>query len=521
MKSIFLFYFSLIIYSVPAQNIILDWQKCIGGDSSDYGAAIIQCPYNGFLAVGSSISNDSNVVGNHGVNDIIVIRIDSNGNKIWQKCFGGSSEEWAYSVALSFDSCYVIACGTASNDSDVSGNHGDEDYWIFKLDTNGNILWQKCFGGSNYELAVSIKLVNDHGFIISGYCGSNNGNVAGFHGYFDSWIIKIDSSGTLQWQKCLGGTDQEAALCVAQTFDEGYIIANQSISNDGDLTTNFGNMDYWIVKLDTGKNIEWQRNYGGSFGDIPRSIVQTIDSGYLVAGFTYSNDSNVTGNHGEDDFWLIKLDKSGNIEWQKCYGGWYTERLFSLKQTFDHGYIAAGYSVSNNGDVTGHHGNLSSPDAWVLKVDSLGVIQWQKSFGGSFDDEINDIIQNTDSTYTLIGWTNSNDFDVNGNHGDYDIWIAKISDISINIVISEQIEENIFNIFQLNNEIVVRVNSTKSDKGYLKFYSIDGRCIINVNIALKVGENRFTYPIQNLSKGIYACQLINNNKNNSSIFILN
>jgi len=161
----------------------------------------------------------------------------------------------------------------------------------------------------------------------------------------------------IEWQKAIGGSAQDAAHSIQQTLEGGYIIAGRSHSNDGDVTGNQGNSDYWIVKLDTGGNITWQKTFGGSGDDYAHSIQQTADGGYIIAGESNSNDGDVSGNHGGSDYWIVKLSPSGEITWQQSLGGSGADSATSIKQTLDGGYIAAGYSSPSDGDVTVNEGS--------------------------------------------------------------------------------------------------------------------------------------------------------------------
>ncbi|MGB3074225.1 MAG: hypothetical protein WBB36_02835, partial [Chitinophagales bacterium] len=184
-----------------------------------------------------------------------------------------------------------------------------------------SIEWQKCLGGSGYEIAKSVQQTSDGGFIVAGYTESTDGDISGNHGGSDYWVVKLDSHGVMEWQKCLGGSYYEFAHSVQQTTDKGFIVAGYSSSNDGDVSGNHGDYDYWIVKLDSTGTMEWQKCLGGSKYDAAHSIQQTSDGGFIVAGETGSTIGDVSGNHGSGDYWVVKLDGSGNIEWQKCLGG--------------------------------------------------------------------------------------------------------------------------------------------------------------------------------------------------------
>ena len=236
----------------------------------------------------------------------------------WQKCLGGSNDDWAYSIQQTSDSGFIVAGYTESSNGDVSGNHGAYDYWVVKLNSSGDILWQICLGGTNVDVAYSIQQTSDEGFIVAGYTCSNEGDVSGNHGNSDYWVVKLNSSGTIEWQKCLGGTDGDYANSIQQTSDGGFIVAGQTYSNDGDVSGNHGGSDAWVVKLNSSGNIEWQKCLGGTGWDWENSIQQTSDGGFIVAGYTNSNDGDVSGNHGSKDYWVVKLtnepDRINEIE---------------------------------------------------------------------------------------------------------------------------------------------------------------------------------------------------------------
>ena len=341
----------------------------------------------------------------------------------WQKSYGGSDSDAANSIQQTADGGYIAAGSSSSNDGDVTGNNGDDDFWILKLNTTGNIEWQKSMGGSANDRPYSIQQTEDGGYIVAGSSSSNNGDVSGNHGNTDYWVVKLNTVGEITWQKSLGGSSLDIARSIRQTADGGYIVAGNSNSTDGDVTGNHGGADFWIVKTSSQGGIEWQKSLGGSDDDVAYSIQQTEDGGYIVAGFSSSTDGDVSGNHGGEDYWVVKMNASGGVEWQKSLGGSGTDRAKSISQTEDGGYIVAGYSNSNDGDVTGNHGIF---DFWVVKLNAAGILQWQKSLGGSDNDQANSINQTTDGGYILAGYSHSNDGDVTENHGGSDFWVVKL-----------------------------------------------------------------------------------------------
>jgi hypothetical protein len=172
--------------------------------------------------------------------------------------------------------------------------------------TNIGYKWQKCYGGSNYEYGNDIQQTTDGGFIIAGKTDSNDGDVTGNHGYSDYWVVKTDQSGIIEWKKTYGGLSDDVANSIQQTTDGGFIVSGYSYSNDGDVTGNHGGRDFWVVKTDQSGTIQWQKTYGGSGYDVSNSIQQTIDGSYILSGYSYSNDGNVSGNHGLLDYWILK-----------------------------------------------------------------------------------------------------------------------------------------------------------------------------------------------------------------------
>ncbi|MBA3647213.1 MAG: T9SS type A sorting domain-containing protein [Chitinophagales bacterium] len=430
--SIFIIVLSCFIRFANAQVPTIQWEKSLGGYGYDWAYSIIQTTDGGYAVAGNSNSYDGNVTGNHGGSysgDYWIVKLDNYGAIQWQKCLGGSGDEHASSLRQTTDGGYIVAGTSSSNDGDVTGNHGSygsEDYWIVKLDSTGNIQWQKSLGGSYSDFAQSVIQTSDGGFIIAGGTESNDGDVTGLHGYdgsnADCWIVRIDSVGEIEWQKCFGGSEDDFANSIIQTNDYGYIFTGSSSSSDGDVTGNNGDIDYWIVKIDNIGNIQWQKSLGGSSGDYATSIV--INNGnYIVAGTTNSNDGNVTANYGASDYWVVELDSIGDLLWQKNFGGSGYDVANSLIKTSEGGYAVGGYTQSNNDNVSGNHGD---DDYWFVKIDSIGNIQWQKCIGGTTTDECFSIIQTSDNGYSIAGASFSNDDDVSGNHGTYDYWVVKL-----------------------------------------------------------------------------------------------
>jgi uncharacterized delta-60 repeat protein len=409
--------------SYAQQAPAIQWQKCLGGTAWDYASSIQTTSDGGYIVAGSTRSTNGDVTGNHGITDAWVVKISSTGSLQWQKALGGTNNDYAQSILPTADGGYIMAGYTTSTDGDVIGNHGSKDVWIVKLNSTGTLLWQKTLGGTGDDYGRNIQSTSDGGFIIVGDTNSPNGDITVYQGDADAWVVKLSSTGSLQWQKNLGGTDYDIANSIQPTPDGGYIITGYTISTDGDVIGNHGNVDAWVVKLSSTGSLQWQKALGGTNIDYAHGIQPTPDGGYIMVGITYSTDGDVTVNHGGYDAWVVKLSSTGNLQWQKCLGGTTDDRAQTIQFTPDGSYIIAGESISNNGDVIGNHGGS---DAWVVKLNSTGSLLWQKTSGGTGDDGVLGIQPTPDGGYIMAGYTGSTNGDVTGNHSGVDAWVVKL-----------------------------------------------------------------------------------------------
>lgn len=401
----------------------IKWQRCYGGSGLDETYDIDITSDNGYVFVSTTSSFDGDVSTNNGARDAWIVRADHLGVILWEHSYGGFDYEYPQSIQETSDGGFIMGAYSNSNNGHVSGNNGVNDFWVVKLDSLGVIMWQKCLGGSSWELLSSIQETSDGGYIIAGSSESNNGDVTGNNGNWDYWIVKTDSLANIEWQKSLGGGFDDKSTDIKQTFDGGYIVIGSTESNNAFVSGNHGEMDYWFVKLDNLGVVEWQKCYGGSQDDFGYSVQQTVDSGFIIAGSTYSNDGDVSNNQGIGDYWLVKTDASGNIIWEKSYGGSSTETANEIIQTEDGGYAVIGVTWSDDGDISINRG---SADYWMLKIDEFGNIQWQKTVGGSGLEYARAICEKPSGGFILAGHTKSNDGDVNGNHGNADAWLVDL-----------------------------------------------------------------------------------------------
>ncbi|MGK4568260.1 T9SS type A sorting domain-containing protein [Flavobacterium sp. 3HN19-14] len=468
----------------------------------------------------------------------------------WQKSYGGTLGEGALCIKHTPDGGYIIGGSSRSNDGDVTQNQGSTDAWIVKLNTAGNIQWQKTYGGTGNDAAYKIELSNDGGYIFLGMTNSADGNISGFHGNDDLWAVKLDTAGNIQWQKALGGSGYEFSGSIIAVVD-GYVICGSSNSNDGDLNFNNGNTDGWVVKLNFEGDILWQKSYGNDDGNDDGEgfygISQTSDGGYLVCGdkgmsnwwtrrrsrfirrmggenrcrrqfrmaefirnepteqlifggsgtsdggiifcgYTSVYDDN--GNVTDDDMYVAKVDFTGNLVWQKSYGGSSDEVAYAVSENPDGTFTVIGETGSSDGDATQNYG---SSDAWVLKLDTSGNIVWQKNYGGTEYEYADSFVNNNDGSITFAGTSSSTDHDLSENHGNSDLWITKL-------------EGTLSTVNLKNNNLSIFPNPAK-DVIYYNF--TENETVINSTVSDMCGKiclqnaNKRNINVAALQSGIY------------------
>ncbi|OYU83245.1 MAG: hypothetical protein CFE24_12265 [Flavobacterium sp. BFFFF2] len=425
----------------------LQWHKNYGGTSDETATCIQNTSDGGYIVSGVTTSNDVDVSGNHGNQDFWVMKISNTGTVVWQKTLGGTGNESAQSIQTTSDGGYIVVGFTNSTNGDISGNHGGYDAWVVKLNATGSIVWQKALGGTGTDGAYSVQSTSDGGSIVVGYTTSNNGDVSGNHGNDDVWVVKLSATGTVSWQKTFGGTDNDQGYSVQTTTDGGYIVSGFTTSTNGDVTGNHGGGDAWVVKLTSTGTLVWQKALGGSGSESFKSIQAASDGGYIMAGTASSFDGDVTGNHGFSDAWVVKLSDTGALVWQKALGGTYSDAANSIQETADGSFIVSGFAESGytvgDGDVTGHSVNCdinnlngSWRDVWILKLSATGTLVWQKPYGNCYYDEAFSVQTTSDGGCIVAGATKSagaafpGDLNLMTSKGATDVWILKVANVA-------------------------------------------------------------------------------------------
>jgi len=423
------------------QMSIVEWQQSLGGSGSEALYDIHVTQNNRYLMVGFSDSNVSGdkTEDSRGGGDMWSLLTDQNGNVIWNKTMGGLGGESARSAVESTDGGFII--GGYSN-SDISGDKlepglGGSDVWVIKLDPNGNEVWQNALGGSGSDYVRSMVATTDGGVLVVAVSNSNTSadkteNTVGDTGNFDYWVIKLDANGQSQWENTIGGSGDDLVESVVTTPDGGYLIGGSSDSAAGfDKTSpNLGSFDYWLVKINASGEVVWDQTYdAGNSHDVINSIEATSDGGYVlggtaIGGTRQSNAGQALGS----DYWIVKIGSSGNLEWEQRLGGNVDDFCRGVIETAEGRFIAAGWSASGiSGDKTiAGYGNA---DYWLLELDPSGNLLSQSVIGTPEVDDLRVIRPTSNTNFIIGGFTQS---DIAGDksqpsNGGLDYWVLELN----------------------------------------------------------------------------------------------
>ena len=369
----------LILLCLPMIGFGQGWEQTFGGAGADYGCSVQQTNDGGYIITGCRDCYGDTL------GDVYLIKTDGSGIEQWNRTFGGAYNDVGYSVQQTTDGGYIITGET--NLQDTLG-----DVYLIKTDGSGIEQWSNTFGGIDFDIGRSVQQTTDGGYIITGETESfGNGN-------YDIYLVKTDANGVSQWNKTFGGLYNDRGESVQQTTDGGYIITGYSSS--------FGNggAEIFLIKTNSNGDSLWTKIYGTlSTVSIGTSVQQTNDGGYIIIGITYD----LIGNY---DIYLVKTDGSGIEQWNRTFGGAYNDAGYSVQQTTDGGYIITGCRGCY-GDTLG--------DVYLIKTDGSGIEQWNRTFGGAYNDVGYSVQQTTDGGYIITGATYS------FGNGNTDVYLIK------------------------------------------------------------------------------------------------
>lgn len=535
MKQSFLLWVYLVVLSMAgaAQAPAIQWQKTYGGSGSDGLITSIETSDGGFLLGGFSTSGIGNEKTDtcRGMEDYWIVKVDASGNIQWDKTYGGDSTDYLQAIIQTDDNGYLLAGYSQSgiNGDKTDTAYGYFDTWLIRIDSNGVQLWDRTYGGSGYKTdgVVSLRPTINGGFlmwIVSG-SGINSIKTDSSRGASDYWLVEIDSLGNILWQKVIGGTGIDHILTVIPTSDNGYMAAGFSWSGAGaDKTTpSFGGFDYWLVKLDASANIQWQKEYGGSAFDHLMSIRELNDGSFIIGGFSASG---VSGNktepsRGGNDYWEMQIDSAGNILWQKTIGGSGADEMRGgLLPSGGGGSVAIGFSQSG---VTGEKTEPSrgADDYWLVRTDSTGNILWDKTFGGDSTEYLYCSVATSDGGYLVTGWSMSG---ISGDktdvcRGGFDFWVIKLfPDVTaVEEEMASTLEVTVIpNPFTYSTLITIQSDVTFPE-AHFELFDAQGKIVKH----LPVVNNQVIITREGLNSGLYYYSIFNSGQllNSGNIII--
>ena len=398
-------------------------QASLGGTQDEYftrhgSRSIVKTADGGFILTGSSDSRDGDLTANKGLFDLWAVRLSKDFKVLWQKSLGGSRVERSGQILQTGDGSSLLVGYTASNDGDVLGYHGGGDAWVVHLDQAGTVLWSKCFGGSRLDEATAVVQAEDGGFVVAGYSNSYDGDAAGNTGAFNAWIFKIDPQGNLIWQKAIGGSNKDEFEALTMTSGGGLVAVGRTLSTDGDIPHHEGGSNLLVARLDGMGAIQWVRAIGTDASEGGTAVQEAPNGDLVVCGWSGPLGASM-------DALVIRLNADGQELWSRTYGGSKADSAFGLA-LFDNRIFIAGESYSDDGDFPGSKGRS---DMVVARLDPGGALQGFTRLGGADRESAGAILlvdPEKEPAFLIAGWTASRDGDVRANHGGRDIWLVRL-----------------------------------------------------------------------------------------------
>lgn len=434
----FLLFSFFLTFKLHAQVPDICWQQNYGSSGGELSVCVEKIPGGGMLIAFGSSGNDVDIIDTvtwHGDYDVVIMQLDACGKIEWQRVYGGTGTDLPYAIKRLSDGSIFLGCQTYSPNGEALGSSTRADLWGLKLDAFGNLIWSRTIGTpSHHEYGGYMDVASNGDMLITGIAGLVMG-LPYYHGNNDAMIIRLDgTTGTPVWGRAYGGPGGERGYWVTGTYDNGGILLSTTDANGGYVSGFIGSTDLWVVKIDSTNAIQWQKCLGGTGNENTEgTIVQSSDSSYYVIGSTQSTDSMAINNHGGNDVFITKLDSLGNILWTNCYGGSGSDVPGARGgkcaiESSDGNLVVLANTNSNDGDVSTRYLNQ---DLWLFKIDkNTGTIIWEKTFGSDFVDLGYSVDEVSPGNFVLSANTNASnsvDFD-QATYGATDAWIMRISE---------------------------------------------------------------------------------------------
>lgn len=410
-------------------EVTLNTIQTFGGSKNDVINSIVATNDGGYAVLGYTQSNNFDIVNKSNESfDFWVMKFSSEDQILWNRTFGGSDDDRGVDIVATNDGGFAILGAASSSDLEVSQNAGSHDFWMLKITAEGTVMWEKSFGFSGSDKGISLTNTADNGFLLTGVLdvsasgGQGNSKGTQRHSGGDVWVLKLSSNGTLEWSTYFGGSFTDTPFGVVETSNNEYIIAASSDSEDFNISNNKGTYDFWVFRITSEGTLVWEKNFGGSEIDEARAIAAADDGNFIIVGDTRSADVDVSNNNGAADIWVLKISPEGILIWEKTIGATGFDAARSISKMQDNGFLISGSSRSSTAGFI----NQGQNDAFLFKINSEGIMEWQETVGGSEIDFLYDAIELNNRTIIAVGESNSADGDISENKGFSDGLIIKI-----------------------------------------------------------------------------------------------
>ena len=406
--------------------------KLFGGSDEEVARELIELQQGGYAMVGSTKSTDGDFSDRNGNDwDLFLIKMDEKGEVTWKKTYGGSGDDFGFSLAETPAGGFVLMGYSNSQDGDVPPTKGYHDNWIIKVDASGALIWKKSFGYSGHDHAYNVIPTRDGGYFFNGFldvtASNGEGNSgksfkANRHGVGEFWCHKIDSNGNIEWQRYFGGTNNDRSYDAIQTKEGNFLVVGTSESEDVDVKKPKGSYDVWVVMISPSGEMLWENSYGGSLVDEASKVIEDSYGNFRIIGNTHSGDIDVVNPKGSSDVWQITLDKSGRLIGSYNFGGSEFDLGTSISEGQCGSLFISGYSRSLDGNLNSNNGEN---DLFLIYLPTDGSNVKTITLGGEENDFAYDVLVQRNGGVILVGQSFSKNPPFDQNNGESDIIVAR------------------------------------------------------------------------------------------------
>lgn len=406
----------------------------LGGSDEEVAREIIKLRQGGFAVVGSTKSTDGDF-SDRTTNDwdLFLIKINSDGEILWKKTYGGSGDDFGFSLRETPEGGFVLLGYSNSQDGDVPPTQGYHDNWIIKIDAGGEPIWKKSFGYSGHDHSYNVIATQDGGYFFNGFLDVTASNGLGNsgkslkasrHGVGEFWCHKLDAEGNIQWQRYFGGTNNDRSYDAIQTREGNFLVVGTSESDDVDVKNPKGSYDVWAVMVSPLGDMIWENSYGGSLVDEASRVIQDSYGYYRIIGNTHSNDQDIVDPKGASDAWQITLDSYGKMIGSYNFGGSQFDKGTAMCEWQWGSIFLTGYSRSSDGDFNKNNGEN---DIFLMYFPSDGTEKKIINLGGEGEDFAHDLLVHSDGSLFIVGQSFSQNPPFEKNKGNGDILVARLN----------------------------------------------------------------------------------------------